>query len=113
MDTISAKRVRSKWVLDSGATHHMTADKTLFEDLTDIRAPIHIVNGSEMMAIGKGDITIELDVNGTTNQVRLRKVLYVPDMGPSGLLSVRCIQAAGGTISFGIPEKDVVSCHKS
>ena len=31
MDPVSAKQVQSKWVLDSGATHHMTADKTLFE----------------------------------------------------------------------------------
>jgi len=87
----------------------MTADKTLFERLNSIRAPIHIANGSEMIAIGEGDIVLDLEVNGTVNQVKLRKTLYVPDMGQSGLLSVRCIQAAGGIISFGVPEKDVVS----
>jgi len=109
MDSESAKRVQSKWVLDSGATHHMTADKSLFEDLSPIRASIHIANGSEMIAMGEGDIILDLDVNGTPNQVRLRKALYVPDMGQSGLVSVRCIQAAGGIISFGVPEQDVVS----
>jgi len=65
-----------------------------------------------MIAMGEGDIVLDLEVNGTVNQVKLRKALQVPDMGQSGLLSVQCIQAAGGIISFGVPEKDVVSiCH--
>jgi transposase InsO family protein len=111
MDVLSANRAQSKWVLDSGATHHMTSDKTLFESITLIRAPIRIANGGEMIAIGEGDIILDLDASGTVNQVRLKRALYVPDMGQSGLLSVRCIQAAGGIISFGVPKKDVVSIY--
>ena len=112
MDLVSANQVQSKWVLDSGATHHMTADKSLFESLSSIRAPIRIANGPEMIAIGEGDIVLDLVVDRRVNQVLLKKVLYVPDMGQSGLVSVRCIQAAGGIISFGVPEKDLVSiCH--
>jgi len=113
MNRVSAKQGQSKGVLDSGATHHMTTDKTLFERLNSIPASIHIANGSEMIAIREGHIVLDLEVNVTVNQVQLGKTLYVPDMGQSGLLLVRCIQAAGGIISFGVPEKDVVSiCHR-
>ena len=53
-----------------------------------------------MMAEGEADVQLNLMVNGDKNQVILRKVLYVPKMGSSGLVSVRCIQAARGVVSF-------------
>ena len=53
-----------------------------------------------MMAEGEGDVKLNLVVNGAKNQVKLRKVLFIPEMGSSELVSVRCIQAAGGVVSF-------------
>ena len=96
----SAKVSQWKWVLDSGATNHMTSDRTLFQDLNPVQNPIHIANGATMMAEGEDDVVIGLVVNGVKNPVVLKRVMYVPEMGSSGLVSVRCIQAAGGVVSF-------------
>jgi len=100
MDEKSAKIASAKWVLDSGATHHMTSDRTQFQNLTRVQISISIANGATMTAEGEGDILLNLQLDDETNQVLLKKVLYVPEMGSSGLVSVRCIQAAGGVVSF-------------
>jgi len=100
MDEKSARIASAKWVLDSGATHHMTSDRTQFQNLTPARISISIANGATMIAEGEGDILLNLQLDDETNQVLLKKVLYVPEMGSSGLVSVRCIQAAGGVVSF-------------
>ena len=50
-----------------------------------VRTSISVVNGATMMAEGEGDVTLNLEVNGTKNEVILKKVLYVPEMGSSGL----------------------------
>jgi len=100
MDTTSAMIAQAKWVLDSGATHHMTSDRTQFQDITPVRTSISVANGATMTAEGEGDVQLNLLVDGVKNQVILKKVLYVPEMGSSGLGSVRCIQAAGGVVCF-------------
>jgi len=53
-----------------------------------------------MITEGEGDILLNLQLDGETNQVLLKKVLYIPEIGSSRLVSVRCIQAAGGVVSF-------------
>jgi len=52
------------------------------------------------MAEGEGDVLLNLTVKGVKNPVILKKVLYVPEMGSSGLVSVQCIQAARAVVSF-------------
>jgi len=100
MDQTSAMIAEAKWLLDSGATPHMTSNCTQFQDIAPVRKSISVANGATMMAEGEGDVKWNLVVNGAKNKVILRKVLYVPEMGSSGLVSVRCIQAAGGVVSF-------------
>jgi len=100
MDEKSAKVSQSKCVLDSGATNHMTSDRTQFQHINPVQTPIHIANGATMMAEGEGDVLLDVTVKGVKNPVILKKVLYVPAMGSSGLVSVRCIQAAGAVVSF-------------
>jgi len=53
-----------------------------------------------MIAEGEGNVLLNLTVKGVKNPVILKKVLSVPEMGSSGLVSVRCIQAAGAVVSF-------------
>jgi len=100
MDEKSAKVSQSKWVLDSGATNHKTSDRTLLQQMNPVQTPIHIANRDTMMAEGEGVVVIGLLVNDVKDPVVLKRVLYVPEMGSSGLVSVRCIQAAGGVVSF-------------
>jgi len=53
-----------------------------------------------MTTEGEGDVQLNLLVDEVKNQVILKKGLYVPEMGSSGHVSVHCIQAAGGVVSF-------------
>jgi len=52
MDEKSAMVSQLKWVLDSGATNHMTSDRTLFQQMNPVQTPIHMANGDIMMAEG-------------------------------------------------------------
>jgi len=100
MDEKSAKVSQSKWVLDSGVTNHMTSDRTQFQHINPLQTPIHIANGATMMAEGEGNVLLNVTVKGVKNSIILKKILYIPEMGSSGLVSVRCIQAAGALVSF-------------
>ena len=72
------------WVIDSGASQHISAQKDRFRDYQSISPlKIQIGDGSEIEAVGKGDITLETDDASIT----LTDVLYVPDIG-TNLLSV-------------------------
>ena len=53
-----------------------------------------------MTAEGEGDILLNLQLDHETNQAVLKKVPFVPEMGSSRLVSVRCIQDEGGVVSF-------------
>ena len=50
-----------------------------------------------MTAEGEGDILLNLQLDNETNQGLLKKVLFVPEMGSSGLVSVRCMVPNGPT----------------
>jgi len=85
----------------------MTSDRTQFQHINLVQTPIHIVNCVTMMAEGEGDVLLNLTVKDVKNPVILKKVLYVPEMGSSGLVSVRFIQAAG--VVFSLPRILLVS----
>ena len=100
------------WILDSGATHHMSSMRELFENLTNHKASISIASGETMEAIGVGEIVITVkDGNDSPTGIRLREVLYVPSLGPNNLVSARCIKQAGGTVVFGGATQDRVGIH--
>ena len=75
MEEKSAKVPQSKWVLDSGATNHMSSDYTQFQHITHIQTPIHIAYSAMMMVEGEGDLFFILMVTGVKNPVILNKVL--------------------------------------
>ena len=95
-------QIAGNWILDSGATHHMCGDQTHFQNFEPYNARISIANGDSIEAKGVGEILISVENgNGDVTPICLRKVLYVPGLGPNNLLSVRCIQQAGATVIFG------------
>ncbi|XP_059073091.1 uncharacterized protein LOC131873929 [Cryptomeria japonica] len=76
---------RDVWLIDSGASKHMTGDKGLFDTLnsTPTGDLIRIADDKEYVAKGIGTITIPL----TEGSCSLSNVLYVPGF-TSNLLSV-------------------------
>ena len=81
----------TNWIIDSGASRHLTASRDLFQQYINIvPTAIRIGNGKEITAIGQGNITIPT-ASGT---ILLAGVLHVPDMG-SNLVSVASIVDQG------------------
>ena len=77
------------WVVDSGATRHMTYCKDAFTEYSALQKPIAIqtANGAEIQAIGQGTVVLKVPVEGRTSLIGLTNVLYVPGLAGS-LVSV-------------------------
>ena len=86
----------SVWVIDSGASQHISAQQERFINYVPISPiTIQIGDGSQIHAIGKGDMVIRANAIDIT----LREVLHVPSIG-SNLLSVARIVDQGHHVLF-------------
>ena len=108
------RRSENEWILDSGASHHMSSQRQYFSCFREYETYIHIANGSRLTTAGIGDIWLKVERgDNTTSEIQLRDVLYVPDLGSQNLLSVRCIQQAGASVVFGEREGRKVEISKN
>ncbi len=76
---VGNKNREAKWFLDFGATSHMALKHSAFvsyEKLTLLS--IEMVDKSTALAVGRGDMGLTSDRNGTPFQCKLRDVLHVP-----------------------------------
>ncbi|KAH9718013.1 retrovirus-related pol polyprotein from transposon RE1 [Citrus sinensis] len=81
---VSKEKLSGKWILDTGASRHMTGSRELMTDLQNIGpSPIGLPNGTCSHAQGEG--TVEFG-----NNLRLNHVLYVPDLN-CNLISLACL----------------------
>ena len=93
------------WIIDSGASRHMTMDKKLFSGYQEFSTPekVSIGNGELLDAVGVGTVVVEL-VSGHNSKVKRRQamcdVLHVPDLAVN-LFSVRAVTARGYVVQFG------------
>eukprot|EP00043_Microstomoeca_roanoka_P019083 m.209879 g.209879 ORF g.209879 m.209879 type:complete len:1254 (-) comp16937_c0_seq51:130-3891(-) len=62
------------WLLDSGATSHVTCDPEDFEDLQEDDTLVEIADGSKVKALGRGTVRISTEIG----QITLRDVLLMP-----------------------------------
>ena len=84
------------WIIDSGASRHLTAKRNLLKDYISILpTAITIGNGKEITAIGQGNIRIPT----TAGTILLAGVLHVPEIG-SNLISVASIVDTGFQVEF-------------
>ena len=87
-------------IIDSGCTRHMTPDRHRLTNYREIPPkPISAANQESFSAIGMGDMTIHLPNGASTTQIRLKDVLYAPNMGHT-LISVGKIDDAGCSVTF-------------
>ena len=91
------------WVIDSGASDHMTNRREWFSDYQEFKTPtsIKIGNGDNIFAYGKGNIEIMTVVNGEGIEGTMYDVLFVPDLNQN-LFSVKVVAKKG--INFSIAE---------
>ncbi|KAJ0412135.1 hypothetical protein ATCC90586_004055 [Pythium insidiosum] len=88
----------STWLLDSGASSHMSGDKNDFVEYRDLVTTIDITvaNGQRMVAVGVGSARLRVDDSKT---IKLTNVLYVPHLDRK-LLSISALTARGVTVQF-------------
>jgi len=107
-------RTEDEWILDSGASHHMSSQRQYFSNFREYATYIHIANGARLTAAGVGDIWLAVEKgNHMTTEIQLREVLYVPDLGSQNLVSVRCIQQAGASVVFSERDGQKVEISKN
>ncbi|KAG8489064.1 hypothetical protein CXB51_017032 [Gossypium anomalum] len=93
---VSSNKVKSNWLVDSGCTHHMAADESLFRDLDrSYVSKIRIGNGDLIQAKGKGNVVI----NTRSGNKVISDVLFVPDIDQN-LLSVGQLVEKGYSLVF-------------
>ncbi|KAK3009463.1 hypothetical protein RJ639_013409 [Escallonia herrerae] len=72
------------WLIDSGASHHMTGNLNFFSSIWDIPpSPIGLPNGLQTNAIKAGSVSL-------ADGITLRHVLYVPNLAVN-LIFVSCL----------------------
>ncbi|GMF33981.1 unnamed protein product [Phytophthora lilii] len=84
--TATSAMEKTEWLVDSGASSHMTSVRDKFVSMKELKTPvgITIADGTKIDAIAKGTVALRL-MDGTT--VTLSDVLYIPEVEGS-LISV-------------------------
>jgi hypothetical protein len=96
----SQRMTHSVEIYDSGCTRHMTPDRhRLINYRTIPPKPISAANQESFSAIGVGEMMIQAPNGTTATKIRLRNVLYAPNMGCT-LISISQIDQAGYSVSF-------------
>ena len=90
------------WIIDSGATDHMTDTKTDLASYEEFEHPLTVQiaeQGRTLKALGKGTVKINNLYEGKEVPCVLSDVLYVSDLGRR-LLSISKIENRGLNITF-------------
>ena len=85
---------RAIWVLDSGATSHMTSNPGLYTELQEKTGYVRIGDSSRIKVEGIGDVKLGC-TSSSGYVVTLRDCLYVLELGDGSLVSIRKCQKNG------------------
>ena len=95
------------WIVDSGASRHMTNQRDLFTEINPIDSVIHTANNGTMIAEGIGTVRVMVkNVKGKAIKTNIHGVLYVPQCSENLLLEGQLnergieIMTANGKKSF-------------
>ncbi|XP_055632911.1 uncharacterized protein LOC129773335 [Toxorhynchites rutilus septentrionalis] len=88
------------WIIDSGASSHMTSNKDFFDGLKPAEGKVQLADGRVVAVAAAGNGVIKCtDDSGNINQIRLVHVLYVPKLSAS-LMSVHTMTTRKAKIQF-------------
>ena len=90
-----------EWIMDSGATKHMTCNLSWISEFTEFKTPILVgsaENDASLKALGSGSVVLKCEGDsGQTNIIRLENVYYIPQLR-GNLISSTTIAKKGYTI---------------
>jgi len=82
------------WIVDSGASCHMTSHREWFVDYEPYAVPVNVANGNQVLSEGRSTILIRSLVENEWSNLRLINVLHVPSLDRN-LFSTRKIVEKG------------------
>lgn len=94
------------WLVDSGASSHMTSSHELLHNYEDLEEPqnVRLGDGRIVKATGTGTVMLEMFFKDQKPiSATLCNVLYVPDLA-SNLLSVRAVTLKGYKVEFDLKQ---------
>ena len=99
--TIGSGGQCGKWIVDSGASCHMTNRRELMSNLVTFSTPekVSLGDGNMIDAVGCGDVKLQMFIHDEGKFSTLSNVLLVPDLKCS-LFSVRAAAARGKSVRF-------------
>ena len=89
------------WIVDSGATCHMSNDSKLFADICELQQPLEVSlgDGHSLEARGRGDIHLTMKLStGKSKNCTLHNVLYVPELSYNLFSVTRAAEAGMSTV---------------
>ena len=92
-----------RWLVDSGASSHMTRDRKLLVDYKkfDVPQKVRLGDGRTVDALGAGNVHVRMLFRVSESKMNIMYgVLYVPEL-TCNLFSVRAAAAKGNTVNFG------------
>ena len=102
-DDKSSQSLMEGWVIDSGASRHMTRQKELLHDYTEFKEPELVSLGDGRTVNAEGVGTVKLSMTFKVSEPKMAKlchVLYVPKLA-SNLFSVRAAVGKCNVVKFG------------
>ena len=90
------------WLIDSGATSHMTSNPAFFQSIKPCSTIINVADNRTMTAAGIGTVIVMVQDPCRPKQINtltLTNTLYVPNLG-TNLLSVPAMVDKGATLTF-------------
>ena len=90
-----------QWVMDSGASRHITYDKDSMLNFRVLESSTTITfgNGQQAKAAGTGEVLLNTNVSGNATDILLLDVLYVPE-AKANLFSIKQAASSGASIVF-------------
>ena len=98
------------WIIDSGATCHMSNCEEMFSKLKKLEEPInvHVGDGHPLKGVGKGSVKMTVTIpSGATSKIKLRNVLFVPELSYN-LFSVSSAVKSGKLVMFNEDECQIM-----
>ena len=100
VEEVDNKDRDKNFIIDSGATHHMSSKKQLFRNIKPYNKKVTIADENLLTAQGKGDIAVTYKYTDKVDKAEhLKNVLYVPELKRS-LLSVATINDQDYDVTF-------------
>ena len=99
---LKADMQSNHWIIDSGASRHMTFESRILHTYKDFETPepVGLEDGRKVSAIGVGKVKVTTQLhNGERVVCWMTDVLYVPKL-TNNLFSVHTATSKGNTVSF-------------